>query len=119
METGSWTTPEERERLRQSAREARARVARTIAQSTALMETAAVVADAAELRIALSLETRRVLRASVGNYVALLRRLDTPPERVVMDTKEIVADVVPLRDRRAQVVTSLLVGWAIESYYAA
>ena len=75
--------------------------------------------DAAQLRLAVSAASTRELRGSVGAYVVALRQLDTPPERAIMDAKAMVADALPLRDRRAQAVTSLVVQWAIEAYYAA
>ncbi len=119
MDRPTTITAEQREALRQAARAARARASETIARSAALLEVAATVHDAAELRVALSMELCRELRGRVGEYVVLLRSLETPPERVVVDAKGIVADAVPSRDRRAQVVTSLIVDWAIETYYAA
>ncbi len=119
VDSASRMTAEQGEALRECACAARERARLAIARSTELLERAAIITDAAQLRLAVSAESCRELRGGVGAYVVALRQLDTPPERAIMHAKMMVADALPLRDRRAQAVTSLVVQWAIEAYYAA
>lgn len=110
--------PEELAALRRRAREAREAAAAAAARYQALRERY-------DLQVRLRAErqnderaARAQLRESIVSYVAILRRDNTPPERMLTLVKSAVGDAATDPLLRRQLLDEI-VRWAVEAYYAA
>lgn len=110
---------EEREALQTRARAARERSRALLASSAATRDRSALRIAAAADRIDLSRQTLAAVRANVSEYAAVRHQLQAPPERVIVEVKELVRDTVGLRGPSAAALMSMVVSWAVEGYYAA
>jgi hypothetical protein len=63
--------------------------------------------------------TRAVLRSSIGEYVVLLRQLDTPPERMLSLVKSLVRESVAsvIDQQETRLLLQSVVVWCVEAYY--
>ena len=57
------------------------------------------------------------LHAAVRAYACLLRRQDTPPEKMLVEVKECVRHAPAPRGARGQELMAQVVAWSIEGYY--
>lgn len=74
--------------------------------------------EARELR-AKAAELRDSLHASVTAYVAVLRRIEMPPERAIVLVKSAVIESESCPDKHHRHVLDEAVRWAVDAYYAA
>jgi hypothetical protein len=70
-------------------------------------------------RVAMSLEPLEELRHRVREYAALLRLLETTPERALVCVKEAVFADQRLRSGALHPLHESVVRWFVESFYAA
>lgn len=117
---------EERVAVRRAARETRDRAAAAREQSRqiaadreALMQ--ALVAGWAEQTSLLGeLRTsREVLQVAARAFAAALRRENVPPERMLIEVKELVRTSKPARGPEGRELVDQVVSWSIEGYYGA
>ena len=70
-------------------------------------------------RISLSFDALEHLRQRVREYSALLKELDTPPERALASVKQAVFDDQHLDMIAAHALRDSVVRWFVEAFYAA
>lgn len=62
-------------------------------------------------------ETRDALRRAVHAYSFALRQMSVPPERMLIEVKQLVRDTVRARAPHPQEIMDQVVSWSIDAYY--